>query len=207
MNNILKNYKPNDIIFLLDLYNSNVSLNKDCIRKQVERLVDKKKLLKYSTGIYYIPSYSITGKLNEPNINKVITKKYISSNDEVFGFYSGITLLYNLGISNQIPNIKEIVTNKESSRKRVVSINDFNVIIRKPVVEITNSNYKILQLLDLLKYVDKYRDISKNDVKQIIYKNYLNYLSMAQIDKYLSYYPAKVSKIFMEYKLYEFTQQ
>ena len=200
---IKSNFKINEVILLSDIYKLQNQVKESTIRKEIDRLIDKKYLQRIDNGIYTLLSFSVTGKVKSVDINKVFEKKFISDYLETYGYYSGLTLLNRLGISNQIPNVKEIVTNKEKSRKRLVKINNFDVILRKPVIKITKENYLYLQFLDILKYLDNYNDVDDKFLKTILVKNYNNKLDLNTLQTYIKYYPSKVAKKFLEYKCYE----
>lgn len=204
---INKNYNSNDLILLSDLYKLVEDKKAITVRKQLERLVEEKNLQRVTTGIYKLPSYSVTGRLKAVNIGDILDIKYIKKKDDCFGYYSGLTILNTLGICNQIPNTKEIVTNKESSRKRIVNICDYSVVLRKPETQINKSNAKILQFLDILKNIDEYRDVDKAIAKKFLAEYYGKDITINQIQKYIAYYPSKVSKKFMEYRIYELFAQ
>jgi hypothetical protein len=206
---IEKKYNYGEPILLKDIVDSFSYIKKEStIRKEVSRLVDNNKLIRVERGIYALPEKSITGKYKKPDFNLIIEKKFIKDNNNRNGYYTGLTLLNNLGISYQVPNIKEIVTNEEASRKREVFINNREVILRKPRVEINNKNVNTLQFLDAIKVFEKYSDIGKFEALNKI-TNYFKAkgVTMDDISKYIQYYPAKISKKIMEYKIYyEFTQ-
>ena len=107
-----------------------------------------------------------------------------------------------------MPNTKEIVTNEEASRKRAVFINNREIILRKPRKKINNKNVNTLQFLDALNFFEKYADIDKLDALNKIIGYFKDKgVTMDDVSKYSQYYPAKISKKIMEYKIYyEFTQ-
>jgi hypothetical protein len=209
INDIQKNYNLGEPILLKEIVDSFSNTKKEpSIRQELGRLVEKNELIKAGRGIYVLPEKTITGKYKKPDFDSIIQKKYFQANDKKSGYYAGLTALNNLGISFQVPNIKEIITNKESSRKRKVSINNRNIILRRQRVIINNNNANTLQFLDIIEIFEKYSDIDKLEALNKIISYYKNKgVTMDNINKYIKYYPAKTSKKIMEYKIYnEFTQ-
>lgn len=165
------------------------------LRQMLSRMVKEGKIDKYAQGIYYFPTETRIGKSTLSNLD-IIIDKYIKDNDYVSGYYTGLDFLNKLGISNQVPNTSEIVTNKESSAKRNVKIGKKNIIIRRPYTRITNQNWKELQLIDFFNdYAIEYINNNKGLVVKYIKQNEFSYDS---IIKLLKYYPAKASKKIIE---------
>lgn len=75
-------------------------------------------------------------------------------------------------------------------------------MLRKPRVEITEQNYRILQFLDLLKDIDLYADDNIEVAARL--NKYVRDEKMRQedVDKYLVYYPDKVYRNLYEMRLY-----
>jgi hypothetical protein len=107
-----------------------------------------------------------------------------------------------LGLSTQVPLKKEIVSNNMSAIVREVSVGGFTYVVRKPVVRITERNYKVLQLLELLKDLNEYADnepeLVRNQLVKYIQNNKIN---RNEIDQYISSYPLKTYKFIYEMRL------
>lgn len=197
---IINNYEVNTPIYLNEL---NIEgMNNSTVRKQLSRLIAQNKIAKYSHGIYYIPKDSMLGK-SVLFFDDVITSKYVANKNEIYGFYSGLSFLNRLGISTQIPFTYEIVTNKETSRKRMVTINNRNVILRKAYTTINKDNYLEMQFLDFinrssLELINEYYTLLKSYIKD-------NKLNKDIINELLIYFPTKTFKKLTEGRLlYEF---
>ncbi len=106
---LLANYKAAEPIFFSDIEIEGVS--KSAVNQQMRRLCEEKKLEKYEHGVYYIPPKSRLNSLVGINADIVARYKYIERNGKVQGFYSGNSFANQLGISAQIPNKVEIVSN------------------------------------------------------------------------------------------------
>ena len=110
-------------------------------------------LRRYAQGIYFVPKISALGE-SVLSFESVIERKYISDNGDIFGYYSGMSLLNLVGLSDQVPNVPEITTNKEATRKRKVKIRMRSVIVRRSDVEINKDNVLYLQFMDIFRYMD-----------------------------------------------------
>lgn len=98
--------------------------------------------------------------------------KYVSRGGKVDGFYSGNTFANQLGISTQVPNKVEIVSNNMAAKIREIPIGKRTFIVRRPVVPVNEENVYVLQLLDLLKnldmYLDESYDVAHDKVSQFV---------------------------------------
>ena len=88
------------------------------LRKQLSRYNSQGILEKYSQGVYYIPKETILGR-STLSIDDVINRKYITNDNDIYGFYSGLSFYNKLGISTQLPYVYEIVTNKFNYLKSI----------------------------------------------------------------------------------------
>ena len=197
---LLKKYGTNKPIITEELSIPEISY--DNIRKQLSRYNSKGILEKYSQGVYYIPKETILGR-STLSIDDVINRKYITNDNDIYGFYSGLSFYNKLGISTQIPFVYEIVTNKEKSRVREITLKNQKIILRKPYVKINKNNYLENQFLDFINNANS-NDLSDNiDVlKKYIKDNNLNKNVILDL---ITYYPSKTSKKLIESRLlYEF---
>lgn len=189
---LLANYKANEPIFVsdIDLPVSDVNL-----RQMFKTICDAGKIKRFDTGIYYIPKASILKGGVPLAADEVAVAKYIIRKGKVDGFYSGYTFANQLGISTQVPYIKEIVSNNASTRVKEVNVRNKKIILRRARTEITNENYVVLQLLELLKDLEQYYDISFENVCERL-KKYVKTenIKKADVDKYIGDFPDKIYK-------------
>ena len=152
----------------------------------LSNLVRSGDLKRYAQGIYYVPKKTIIGE-SVISFESVIERKYIFDNDDIFGYYSGIRLLNDVGLTTQVPNIPEITTNKEATRKRSVRIGKRSVIVRKSETEVNNDNVLYLQFFDIFRYADT-ETIRENRAKVIAFfdRNRLNFDMLRQTEKKVS---------------------
>lgn len=194
------NYQTNEPIIMNDL---DLPISNSNLRQMFKNLCDSGKVKRFDSGIYYLPKQTKLKSGNTLSSDTVAKYKYINRNDKIIGYYSGNTFANLLGITTQVPYVKEIVTNEASAICRQIDLNGQRIIIRKPKIEINNSNYLVLQLLDLLKDYQLYKDNEvKNDIA--IIKKYIKKTNITkkQIDKYISLYPDKVYRSIYEMELY-----
>ena len=197
---LLKKYGTNKPIITEELSIPEISY--DNLRKQLSRYNSQGILEKYSQGVYYIPKETILGR-STLSIDDVINRKYITNDNDIYGFYSGLSFYNKLGISTQVPFVYEIVTNKEKSRVREITLKNQKIILRKPYVKINKNNYLENQFLDFINNANS-NDLSDNiDVlKKYIKDNNLNKNVILDL---ITYYPSKTSKKIIESRLlYEF---
>ena len=176
--------------------------SKTSIRKDLSRGVENGTIKRESQGIYYIPLDSDIP--NAISFEDIITKKFIKDdfgipnlNLEVYGYYTGLTFLHQLGLTEQVPAILEVVTNNASC-KRLIEYSGYKVIIRKGKIKIDRFNYKALQFFDLFYILDK--DEIKDNY-QILSKYIQKNLTKADFEKYIGLYPIKILKLIVEGKL------
>lgn len=197
---LLKKYGTNKPILTEELSIPEISYAN--LRKQLSRYNSQGILEKYSQGVYYIPKETILGR-STLSIDDVINRKYITNDNDIYGFYSGLSFYNKLGISTQVPYVYEIVTNKEKSRVRETTLKNQNIILRKPYVKINKNNYLENQFLDFINNADS-NDLSDNIevLKKYIKDNNLNKNVILDL---IAYYPSKTSKKLIESRLlYEF---
>ena len=187
-------------IFLKDIRIGRKS--KTAIKEEIYRATKNGELERKSNGVYFIRSCKEFG--SGVTFDAVLDKKFIHPIDvtpgfeELFveGYYSGMTFLNRIGISEQVPAILEVTTNRTSSKKRFFTSGRSVAIIRKSRTEITFQNYKILQFLDMFHFVSL-DDVKKN--KEIIAEYMIkNHISKYQLNQYIGLYSVQTMKKIVE---------
>ena len=177
--------------------------SRTAIREEFYRAYKRGELNKDGPGVY-----SIVNKSDElkPSVTfeKILYDKFLydvpfpKGMDAFYvkGYYSGLTFLNMIGISQQVPAILEVTTNNTSSKKRYYSALRRVAIIRKARTEITFQNYKILQFLDMFHFLSL-DEVKEN--KELICK-YIkeNELSKFQFSQYISLYSTQTMKKIVE---------
>ena len=154
----------------------------------------REEIVRYDTGVYYIPTKTEFGK-SIISVNQVIDKKYIENNGEVFGIYGRFVIELNFLLSYQLPNTIEVITNNETRRVREVEIRNRRVVLRRSRCPITNDNYKAYTVMELFTLIDLRQYREDKTVRDEIKK----YLSNEQIKKsdlfaLASAFPARTMK-------------
>ena len=144
-------YEPNEPIILDQIKSDTYSY--DTIKSMLSNYVKKGILSRFSNGVYYFPIYTRFGP-SICEIDEVISKKYLSNDKTVFGYYTGLTLLNSIGLTTQVPNLIEIATNVEKNKIRKTKIGGLSIILRKPLIKISKSNYRYLQFIDIFRFAD-----------------------------------------------------
>ena len=156
---LMENYGYNEPIFLNDLAIEGLSDN--AVRQSVKRLVASGFLERYDNGIYYIPKRDgLLGKSYlDPSM--VIMRRYVQNKSEIYGYLTGISFANQLGLTTQMPAVIEIVTNREASNGRMITVGSQRVRIKKPAITVSDSNAELLQLLDTIGQAEKYTELTK----------------------------------------------
>lgn len=175
---IKKTYKSGQPFFLKDLYLQFPDTNKGSIRESIRRLLNQEKLVKAKNGVYELPNTNRVLKGHVVNVSNVVEQTYIKDKaNNYIGYRSGINFSNQLGLTSQTASVEVIYSNVVSNRKREIKLNKSRLVINAPRVEVTNKNYKLLQVLDLLTEFEKY---SENDLKQAEPK-ILSYISTSKL--------------------------
>jgi len=163
---LLENYGYNKPIFLNDLKIEELSEN--AVRQSVKRLVAKGFLERFDKGIYYIPKQD--GLLGKSYLDPVlvIMRKYVRNESDTYGYLTGMAFANQLGLTTQVPAIIEIVTNREATNGRMVTVGNQKVRIKKAAVTVSDNNADILQLLDCVGQAEKYTELSMEETIEIM---------------------------------------
>lgn len=164
---LMENYGYNEPIFINDL--SIDGMTDNVVRQAIKRLVAAGFLEWYDNGIYYIPEKSgVLGKSYlDPGM--VVIRKYVQSKSETYGYITGLSFANQLGLTTQMPAVIEVVTNRESTNGRLITVGKQKVRIKKSTIPVSDANAELLQLLDSVGQVEKYTELSmKETINTII---------------------------------------
>ena len=188
-------YGENTPIFFEDIANVCSGYTRGRVYQLIDAAMNSGLLAKAGYDCYYIPTTTPFGK-SLLNPRKVIEKKYISNNGEVYGFYTGLALLNSFGITTQMPNVIEVFTNNEATKSRRVTINNQTIIVKRARTTINSANYKEMMLLELFNLTDA-RSIDVQVTQKIVDYMKKNNISIQGIMKYAKFVPARAIKNFM----------
>ena len=148
----IKTLTPNAPLLTEDL----LSLYKDYSRPQAFRFLREAEeeglLVNVCRGVYYVPKKTPFGQ-SVFDVDALMERRYLSYEGETYGVYGGLTLQNAFSLTDQVPNVIEIVSNKEHSRKREVTIGKRRFVLRKSRMEINKDNvyaYMVLELFNSL---------------------------------------------------------
>ena len=186
---ILKNYEKDEPIFLSELPGD----SRDYVRQEMKKLVDDGKLERLFNGVYYLSYTTILGTKGKVSIDKYVDKKFIKSNGRVTGYITGIQLANMYGFTTQTPACIEVCSNEATTKQRKLCIDGRNLIVYKPITEITKENQTALQFLDLMTTIDKYSEISGNLLRMKL-KEFVNIINVdfSIVKRYIALFPDRV---------------
>ncbi len=196
-NYIREHYKEAEPIFFSDLEREDITRSALC--QQLKKLCDKGLLVKYDVGVYFIPKKTLLNSTIGPNADMVARYRFISKGNNIDGFYGGNSFANQIGISTQVPQVVEIVSNNTNSSDREVRIGNRRFYVKKPIVQITKENVYVLQMLELLKNLDAYLDYSYEEARE----KFAEYISVhgikrSDVDMYIRKYPVATFKYYYE---------
>ena len=163
---LIDNYGYNEPIFLNDLLVEGISEN--AVRQSVKRLVACGFLVRFDSGIYYIPkSGGLLGKSYlDPSV--VIMRKYVENNSNKYGYITGLSFANQLGLTTQMPAVIEIVTNREATNGRTLMVGNQKVRVKKSVIPVSEDNAELLQLLDSVGQAEKYTELTIEETVDVL---------------------------------------
>lgn len=135
----------------------NIAVNEySAAAKAIERLIAKERIKRVSTGIFYKPKKTVFGELR-PGDSEII-KPYLFEQGKRIAYITGTALYNSLGLTTQVPNVIKL-----ASRSKRITINTGNIKAKpvKSYIDVTEDNFRLLQLLDVLKDFTKIPDLDK----------------------------------------------
>ena len=89
-----------------------------------------------------------------------VMRKYVQNKSEIYGYVTGISFANQLGLTAQMPAVIEVVTNREATNGRMITVGSQRVRIKKPAITVSDSNAELLQLLDTIGQAEKYTELT-----------------------------------------------
>ncbi len=188
---INKTFENAEPIFLSEL----PCTSQESLRQEMKKLTDEGKLIRLYNGVYYKPYKTIIGTEGRMSIHKYIEKKYIYNNKKVSGFISGLGLYNKYGFTSQVPSVIEVTSNVATTKQRNINVDGYDIIVYKPIIEITDNNINELEFMSLMTDIDCFSEISGDElkIKLVEYINKKN-IDFNIIKKYLPLFPDKIYK-------------
>jgi hypothetical protein len=181
-------YQP---FLLKNLYRQFPDIKDGTVREMMRRLIGEKKVIKIKNGLYVLPNPERVLQSYAFNLMNIIDSVYLKNQDNEFiGYRSGINFANLLGLTSQTASVEVIYSNNVSTRKREIKIQNNRLMINAPRVKITNQNYKLLQLLDLLTDFEKVSEYELDQVqsKLLAYINAIQ-ISSKELNRIVEAYP------------------
>ena len=130
---------------------------------------------------------------NEISVEEVIRRKYCYEQSVLCGYFGAAQLAKQLGLTARESAAYEEYTNKATTEYRDTMLGDVHVILRRPSVNVTSGNARILQFLDLMKDVADVSDVDDHALKERLVAYMKAYdLTFRSLNQYLPYYPDRV---------------
>ena len=186
---IVNNFEKDEPIFLIELPGK----SPESIRQEMKKLTDEGKMERLYNGVYFRSYETILGTKGKVSVDKFIQKRYLEANGAITGYITGIQLANMYGFTTQNPSCYEVCSNEASTKQRKIDIDGRQIIVYKPVVDISKENKGALQFLDLMSTIDKYSEIRGEEFA----KKIKNFISIAGVDfeevkKYIGLFPDRV---------------
>ena len=122
---------------------------KKAVNVNMARLERADKILRIEKGVYCKKIKTAFGYYT-PNKEALFCRQLLYDEDDVIGYETGLSVLNRLGLVSQMPKRKCIATNRYT--KRVPA--GIQVEIKRPSVNVNRSNYRYLQILDVIRDLD-----------------------------------------------------
>ena len=116
--------------------------------KAVSRLVEEKRLERFSKGKFYIPKKGLLGARKPSDSELLRTMLY--KNGRLRGYITGLSLFNQLGLTTQVPRTITLAINGGRQEKEFGTIKIKTLVIRAPIEE---KAVLPLQYLDALKQI------------------------------------------------------
>lgn len=186
---IITNYKTGEPIFLAELPGK----SKESVRQEMKKLADNGKVERLYNGVYYLSYTTILGTKGKVSIDKFIQKRYLEVDGHIAGYVTGIQLANMYGFTTQNPSCYEVCSNEATTKQRRLDIDGRQIIVYKPVVDVTDENKASLQFLDLMSTIDKYSEISGEELKGKL-REFVSTIGVdfEQVKRYISLFPDRV---------------
>lgn len=197
-NKLKENFSFNEPIFTEELLKLFSNKSRAQVFRYVESAKESNELAQDGMGIYYIPTITLAGTQSALSPDEIIKKKYIRNEKDVYGVYSDIDLLNMFGATTQMAGVITVVSNKESSKKRMITIKNRRFIVKKSRCKITKNNYSAYTVLEFFRCLRKDEKISAYTKQRIVEYLKRNKTEVMDFVKLADYFPSKAMKNFMK---------
>jgi len=150
-----KRFGVNEPIFIKEIMASWSEYSRARVFQLIKMMCEDGSLMRDIPGVYYLPEEASWGGTWLLDTGKIIEKRYLKSDGRVIGYYSGLTLMNKVGLSNQVPFTDDIVTMNETTTVRWVNVGKARVILRRAKIKITEKTAPVMQVLEIFSRYDK----------------------------------------------------
>lgn len=186
---IIANYQKDEPIFLAELPGK----SRESVRQEMKKLTDEGKIERLYNGVYYLAYRTILGTKGKVSVDKFVQKRFLEVNGETSGYITGIQLANMYGFTTQNPSCFEVCSNEASTKQRRLDIDGRQIIVYKPVADITRENRGALQFLDLMSTIDRYSEVSGDEFTAKLKAFIVTVgVDFGQVKKYLPLFPDRV---------------
>lgn len=131
--------------------------------KAIERLIAKKVIKRISTGIFYKPKTTLFGEL-KPGEEELL-RPYLFNGKNRIAYITGTALYNRMELTTQVPGDIKVASKIREIRTQIGNIKVKRV---KSYIDVTNQNYHLLEILDVLKDFKQISDLDKKTaIKQM----------------------------------------
>ncbi len=134
--------------------------------KAIERLIKRGIINRASTGVFYKPKQTVFGNL-KPKEEELL-KPYLFENGKRVAYITGPALYNKMGLTTQVPRNVQVASR---SKRITTKVGSMQVRSIKSYVDVTDDNYPILELLDVLRDFKKIPDSDKSQTVRFLIKN------------------------------------
>lgn len=133
--------------------------------KAMERLIKKGLVKRASTGVFYKPKKTAFGNL-QPKEEELL-KPYLFEDSKRIAYITGTALYNRMGLTTQVP--KNI---RVASRDKRIFAKVGHILVKpvKSYMDVTDENYYLMELLDVLKDFKTIPDAEKSQVIKFMLK-------------------------------------
>jgi len=157
--------------------------------KALERLIKKGLISRASTGLFYKPRQTAFGKL-KPKEEELL-KPFLFRDNRRVAYITGTSLYNRLKLTTQVPKNIKLATR---DKRIVTKVGSLQVRSVKSYTDVTNDNYYLLELLDVLKDFKTIPDTDKNQTIKFMLQA-IKKLTVKEVDKLIKVailYPPRV---------------
>lgn len=155
-------------------------------RRNSHILVRQGYLYRQMDGIYSLEA--------EVSDDIIVEQKYLDRAGKKIGVYYGQSLAYRLGIAAKDSQEEYIVSNKGAKKPVSCKIGSRMIRVQKPFVPITNENYRIIEVMNLLMFLVE-QQMYMPAVKEHIKKEKVDF---SDIQPYIDAYPDSLKQVISE---------